>query len=324
MIRSGEWGIQKNSFQISEESPEMIIKPRLFIGSALEDDKRGVLSRFQSGLQPVASVTPWTELPEFKRETTNYDALVKATNSFDFGLFVFSATDTLTIRDATKVTARDNVHIEFGMFVGAIGPSRVMGAVEDNRATRTPSDLAGVIMPHFDTTNEESMRQSIGDICNDFKVRIEHHGRRRLFLKLATSWYYDLVRNEFRLVIDPYRLSYYEPVIGSYNLMIAARIENDLIDRYEDASIVKSALRKPRGETIEFAVSGSKLPGLGAGKTVEASILLAPNGTDPQKYSSLEQLEREAGCRIADKVSFTIGEACGYASCPLARNAPTH
>lgn len=302
----------------------MTIKPRLFIGSASED--LGIVDLLRTQLEGVAQVVPWKQLREFGEEFTNYTALIKSVNTFDFGLFVLGATDTASIRDKSERIARDNVYIEMGMFIGALGPSRVMAAVErksiDDTKSKTLADLEGVIMPTYDSTNATTKEQSISEISNQFRQRIQYHKRRKHFLQLATGWHYDIANREFQLNIDAPRLTYNQAVIGANLLAVVVRMHSNRVDRLDDTRIGFSGLRKWRDDNqdIEFAIPKKDIPDLGAGKTIEANILLVPEGTELANYKTLMELTEKAGCQIVDRVTYTIGEACPAPTCPLARN----
>ncbi|PDT48600.1 hypothetical protein CO661_09085 [Sinorhizobium fredii] len=116
--------------------------PRLFIGSASEN--LDVAYAVQEVLERDAEVTVWTQ-GIFDLSKYTLDALTETLDTVDFGLFVLSPNDVVTIRDETKRVARDNVIFELGLFIGRLGRERSFifvprGAEE----LHLPTDLLGI------------------------------------------------------------------------------------------------------------------------------------------------------------------------------------
>ena len=115
--------------------------PRVFIGSSTEsiDVAHVVQQLLQSDGDIRATV--WKH-GLFEANKTTLESLTDELGAFDFGMFVFSADDVTHMRDEKRRTVRDNVLLEFGMFVGRLGRERCFIVRADE--ADVASDLAGV------------------------------------------------------------------------------------------------------------------------------------------------------------------------------------
>ncbi len=123
-------------------------KPSLFIGSSTES--LAVANILQQQLQHDANINVWNQ-GLFGISSYTLDELLKATKKFDFAAFVFGADDTLKSRKKRYLVARDNVALEFGIFVGALGRTRTFMVVQRTKEQlHLPSDLQGISPAMFD------------------------------------------------------------------------------------------------------------------------------------------------------------------------------
>lgn len=119
------------------------MKPTLFIASSSEF--LDLASAMQESLEHVAEVTVWNQ-DVFKLSRYNIESLLETLEASDFGVFIFTPQDVINIRGAEKLTVRDNVLFELGLFIGKLGRERCFivaprGSEED---IHLPSDLLGV------------------------------------------------------------------------------------------------------------------------------------------------------------------------------------
>jgi CAP12/Pycsar effector protein, TIR domain len=106
------------------------------------------------------------------------DDLVSELNVSDFGVFVFSADDVITMRREEKRAIRDNVVFELGLFVGRLGRSRnFMIRPNDADDLHIPSDLAGLSPLTFDANRrDENIVAALGAACNKIRSAIQKMG----------------------------------------------------------------------------------------------------------------------------------------------------
>src|SRR5688572_21775660 len=97
------------------------VKPRVFIGSSTK--ALPIAHEVQANLAPQTHPEVWNQgvLPLTR---SIFDSLLATANVHDFGVFVFLPEDIVSIRGQTKAVVRDNVVLEFGLFLGALGPNR--------------------------------------------------------------------------------------------------------------------------------------------------------------------------------------------------------
>lgn len=132
----------------------MTPKPRIFIASASKQDK--IVQKLVIELAREFDVTPWYNA--FPAGELTMQALVKFRDTYDAALCVFGKDDQL-IRDGAAVSdspapiSRDNVVLEFGLFLGAFGPRRVLVIAE--RGVKIPTDLSALTVLYFDGDSEQ-------------------------------------------------------------------------------------------------------------------------------------------------------------------------
>jgi predicted nucleotide-binding protein len=96
-------------------------KDTLFIGSSSEglSTAQAIKKKFDAEMD----VTLWNE-GVFKMNASYLESLLRASNSFDFAILVFTPDDLVTSRSQTQSVPRDNVIFEHGLFLGRLGPPK--------------------------------------------------------------------------------------------------------------------------------------------------------------------------------------------------------
>src|SRR5438132_413553 len=101
-------------------------RPRVFVGSSSEAEKRGIPQAFSDILRRTgADVVPWYHAREFQEASVVIDGLRRAAEKYDFALFILTADDAIESRGERGFSARDNVLFELGLFLGVLGFERV-------------------------------------------------------------------------------------------------------------------------------------------------------------------------------------------------------
>lgn len=111
-------------------------------------------------------------LEEKKHETVRWDSpgtfapgtyplrrLIEISREVDAAVFIFSEDDKVWYRDSELRAPRDNVLMEYGLFVGTLGPERAI-ICRKGRA-KTPTDLEGLVHINISEDRVESARAEI-------------------------------------------------------------------------------------------------------------------------------------------------------------------
>ncbi len=164
-------------------------RPQVFIGSSTEslDEAYAI----QENLENDAEITVWKQ-GIFDLSRGNLDSLLRAVSKSDFGIFVFSPTDTVRLRQKRYVTARDNVVLELGLFIGQLGQRRTFFVVpKGTEDLRIPTDLVGVTPGNYDAKRKDhNLAAGLGPFCNQVRKqlrRLGHVERLRPLRRRSTS-----------------------------------------------------------------------------------------------------------------------------------------
>ena len=137
---------------------------RVFVGSSSASLQMARKLKVElAAIVPEAAVTVWDEA--FRPGQLLLEQIVGLVHEYDFGVFVFAGDDVLLIRgpsrgrgrESSKVTVRDNVLFEAGVFMGGLGHERTFLVVPRGLGSRlrTPSDLEGLLTANYQTPKRQ-------------------------------------------------------------------------------------------------------------------------------------------------------------------------
>ena len=141
-------------------------RPRLFIASTTE--RLRYAHAIQSNLEQFCDTKVWDQ-GTFGVSEYPLESLMKELKETEFGAFVVAPDDLVTSRGVTRPCPRDNVLLEFGLFVGHLGRERsFLIAPRDRPDLKLPSDLVGLKPATYDEgAAEEDPRRALGAACNE-------------------------------------------------------------------------------------------------------------------------------------------------------------
>ena len=147
---------------------ETEFKDTLFIGSSSEglSTARAIKEQFDTEMD----VTLWNE-GVFKMNASYLESLLRASNSYDFAILVFTPDDLVTSRSQTQSVPRDNVIFEHGLFLGRLGPNRAFIVCEET--TKVLSDYAGITIATYRVRQDGNVLAAVGSACNRIRTAIE-------------------------------------------------------------------------------------------------------------------------------------------------------
>jgi predicted nucleotide-binding protein len=148
------------------------VKPKIFVGSSVEgiDYAYAIQENFEH--KPV-EVTVWDQ-DIFRPSSNTLDDLIRQLYDFEFGIFVFSPDDTMSIRGNEYAAVRDNVIFELGLFIGRLGKERSFFVIPRGHTDlHLPTDLFGVTPVTFDAVrSDNNYRAALGPACNQIRKAI--------------------------------------------------------------------------------------------------------------------------------------------------------
>ncbi len=115
-------------------------KPKIFIASSVES--LHVADALNVNFDHHAEVTVWKH--GFELSQNSIKSLITSAMETDFAIFVFTPDDAATIRGTKKLTVRDNVLFELGLFIGTLGIERCFIIKPRDTELHLPSDLLGL------------------------------------------------------------------------------------------------------------------------------------------------------------------------------------
>jgi len=163
----------------------MAEKPRLFIGSSTESKK--IAKYVQEDLERTVDVDIWYQ-GVFEPGAGILETLVDKAPTYDFALLVFGADDITTERGEQEPSVRDNVLLEFGLFLGHLGRKRTFFLFDRNRPPKIPTDLSGIIgLTYNGNRIEDNPRAMVSPACLRMQEMVEKYGIREARLRRETQ-----------------------------------------------------------------------------------------------------------------------------------------
>ncbi len=114
-------------------------------------------------------VKVWTH-GVFRASQYTIENLEEQLDECDFAIAIAQPDDSITIREETKNTPRDNVIFELGMFLGRFGRARTFLIEPRGDEVHLPSDLKGLTtLTYRPTTDEKLLASAISPACNELR-----------------------------------------------------------------------------------------------------------------------------------------------------------
>jgi len=118
----------------------------------------------QRALTGTADVRPWPG--EFQLTRTYIESLERLLDTSDFAVLVLTPDDRTTSREAERLSPRDNVVFELGLFFGRLGRERCFLIQRRDLDLRLPSDLLGIEPAKFSMSPGKDLETALDPACN--------------------------------------------------------------------------------------------------------------------------------------------------------------
>jgi hypothetical protein len=141
-------------------------RPRIFVGSSTE--AKPVAERLHALLSEFARPRLWPH--SFRLSQHFLDDILRQARECEFGVFVLTADDLVTMRGETLGAARDNVLFELGVFFGALGKDRAFFIFCGDDPPSLPSDLQGMTAGVY---RGPSASSELLDALNPIAIKIQ-------------------------------------------------------------------------------------------------------------------------------------------------------
>jgi hypothetical protein len=256
----------------------MAAKPKVFVGSSLEAKPLAVelCKRLGEKAIPIG----WWQSPEFANGYASLDALLKATEVYDFAVFLFTPDDDFIIRDKTVRVPRDNVVFEYGLFLGRLRQGRVLAFVHEG--LRLPSDVAGIQMERFDQTSDKhqliAATSALATVVSEAIERTADWWN--LYLgDVIESWSIDLDAAAFGVSLSGERLKVRASTFLDKQLVLVIRREDNQFGPMHDTRIGLGELRRYTvlDDSVRLVAKSDQLIGSALhGTMIEARVFLVP------------------------------------------------
>jgi len=146
----------------------------VFIGSSTEGYP--VAEAIQASLSGEVEAVIWKTL--FEPGYFTLETLEQKSAEFDFAVFVLSSDDVLEARGSRLSAPRDNLLLEFGLFVGRLGRDRVFFAFQSGDRPKLPSDLAGVTEIQYEAPGAFGLQPAVAKLSQQLRKRFKELGPR--------------------------------------------------------------------------------------------------------------------------------------------------
>ena len=150
-------------------------RPSVFIGSSREG--LPIAEAIQVNLDHSCETVIWSQ-GVFGLSDGSLETLVTKLPVYDFAILVLTPDDMVTSRDQEQQAPRDNVLLELGLCIGALGRERSFAVFDRTANLKLPSDLAGVTLASYQPHSDGNLQSTVGAACTQIKGAIQQHGIR--------------------------------------------------------------------------------------------------------------------------------------------------
>lgn len=157
----------------------------VFVGSSSEGAALARAIATAIDKHPGIESTVWDE-GVFRPSSYSLDSLIGRAHRADFAILVATPDDTVHSRGAVNSTVRDNVLIEYGLFVGVLGRERVF-LLAPGGDLHLPSDLGGLTYLPYKMREDGNLSAAVRGAADAVVAQIRDQGLRHQHRPLRDS-----------------------------------------------------------------------------------------------------------------------------------------
>lgn len=150
--------------------------PTVFIGSSTT--ALPTAEAVKTALKAVAEPVIWNDESVFGLGAGTLESLIDALDRFDYAVLLMTPDDLMAHSGQPVYKPRDNIMIEFGLFVGALGRDRAVAMRPFHEPIHIPTDLAGVTVAPLKPSTDPTQKYDVTDGCKTIAATIKKKGRR--------------------------------------------------------------------------------------------------------------------------------------------------
>ncbi|MEO0804340.1 MAG: TIR domain-containing protein [Cyanobacteria bacterium J06642_2] len=150
-------------------------RPIIFVGSSSEG--LPFAKALQVNLDHACQVVIWSQ-GVFGLSNGTLEDLATKLENVDFAALIITPDDLVESRGQSQSAPRDNVLLELGMSIGALGRDRSFVVYDRSAKPKLPSDLAGVTPATFEPHDDGNHQAALGAACTLIENKVATLGTR--------------------------------------------------------------------------------------------------------------------------------------------------
>lgn len=156
--------------------PAASLPVRMFIGSSSEGLLVARNLHAELERHGVCEVERWDQ-NVFEPSGYPLDSLLRVADRVDFAVLVASPDDVTTSRGAEEPSVRDNIVLEFGLFIGALGRERTYLLATGD--ARLPTDTLGLTRLPYRERSDGNLLAAVNSAVLQVEGQVKAFGRRK-------------------------------------------------------------------------------------------------------------------------------------------------
>lgn len=144
----------------------------IFIGSSSEGGD--IAGQLEHEAYDFCDVKKWNAGKVFTPGRSTLESLVEASREVDFAVLVATPDDVTEKRGTTQASIRDNILLEYGLFVGALGRDRAFLLVTGEASL--PTDVLGVTTLPWRPTRDDDHHAALTGTIIELKKLVKNPG----------------------------------------------------------------------------------------------------------------------------------------------------